>query len=101
VLEHIEDDGQQQTLAQLLQQLGQAYWVQTAQAPGFLHRVWSGSSPDRVEDPKETKPGWIERMTHETTLGRQGLSRLFPDAAGIVAMRQIWRETSYAAYRAC
>jgi hypothetical protein len=98
VLEHIEDGRQQRSLAQLLRTLGRGYWVQTAQTPGLLHRF--RSSDLALEATEETKPGWIDSQSGEASLDRQGLSRLFPDAAGIVAMRQIWLETSYAAYRA-
>jgi hypothetical protein len=101
VLEHIEDGQQQRALAKLLRSLGRGYWVQTAQSPGLLHRLRSGSSDLALEDTEETKPGWIDSTAGEASLDRQGLARLFPDAAGIVAMRQIWLETSYAAYQAC
>ncbi len=101
VLEHLEDRRQQRNLAQLLQTIGCGYWIQTAQTPGFLHRVWSRSSNLALEDPNGIKPGWIDTRSSDAPLDRQGLARLFPDAAGIVAMRQIWLETSYAAYRAC
>jgi hypothetical protein len=98
VLEHIEDGPQQRSLAKLLRTLGRGYWVQTAQTPGLLHQF--RSSDLALEVVEETKPGWIDSRG-EASLDRQGLSRLFPDAAGIVALRQIWLKTSYAAYRVC
>jgi phospholipid N-methyltransferase len=101
VLEHIEDRQQQRSLTKLLRNAGQGYWVQTAQRPGLLNRLWSGSSDLALEETEETKPGWIESLPGAATLDRQGLARLFPDATRIVAMRQLWRETSYAAYRTC
>jgi hypothetical protein len=100
VLEHIEDGRQRRSLAKLLQTIGRGYWVQTAQEPGLLHRFWSGSSDPALEETEDIKPSWIDSSEGEASLDRQGLSRLFPDA-GIVAMRQIWLDTSYAAYRAC
>jgi hypothetical protein len=101
VLEHIEDGRQRRTLAKLLQTIGRGYWVQTAQEPGLFHRFWPGSSDLALEETENIQPGWIDSHGNESSLDRQGLSRLFPDAAGIVAMRQIWRDTSYAAYRPC
>lgn len=101
VLEHIEDGRQRRSLAKLLPTIGRGYWVQTAQEPGLFHRFWSGSNDPALEETEDIKPSWIDSHGSESSLDRQGLSRLFPDATGIVAMRQIWLDTSYAAYRAC
>jgi hypothetical protein len=101
VLEHIEDQQQQRSLSKLLRNAGLGYWVQTAPKPTLLHRLWSSSSDLAWEETEGTKPSWIDSHSGAAILDRQGLAMLFPDATRIVPMRQLWHDTSYAAYRAC